>query len=50
MGVEPEDEFVSDDQLKTLLDRWIAPDQSADPRTAPRLDAGSDSSGRNIRP
>jgi len=28
MGVEPEDEFVSDDQLKTLLDRWIAPDPS----------------------
>src|SRR6188508_1618847 len=28
MGVEPEEEFVSDDQLKTLLERWIAPDPS----------------------
>src|SRR5678815_3095301 len=28
MGVEPEEEFVSDDQLNTLLERWIAPDPS----------------------
>lgn len=28
MGSEPEDEFVSDDELKSLLDRWIAPGPS----------------------
>jgi len=28
MGVEPEDEFVSEDQLKSLLDRWIVPEPS----------------------
>src|SRR6185503_201703 len=28
MGVEPEDEFVSEDQLKTLLERWSAPGPS----------------------
>jgi TonB family protein len=25
MGVEPEEEFVSEDELKTLLEHWIAP-------------------------
>ncbi|HEV8371277.1 MAG TPA: TonB family protein [Pyrinomonadaceae bacterium] len=28
MGVEPEDEFVSEDELKSLLDRWIVPEPS----------------------
>src|SRR4030095_15772067 len=28
MGVGPEDEFASDDQLKTLLERWTAPSPS----------------------
>ena len=28
MGVEPENEFVSDDELKTLLERWNAPSPS----------------------
>src|SRR6185295_333960 len=28
MGVEPEDEFVSDDELKSLLERWVAPGPS----------------------
>ena len=28
MGVEPEDDFASDDQLKTLLERWTAPSPS----------------------
>ena len=28
MGVEPEEEFVSDDELKSLLKRWIAPGPS----------------------
>ena len=28
MGVEPEEGFVSDDELKSLLDRWIAPGPS----------------------
>ncbi|HEY6805954.1 MAG TPA: energy transducer TonB [Pyrinomonadaceae bacterium] len=28
MGVEPENEFVSEDELKTLLERWTAPGPS----------------------
>lgn len=28
MGVQPEDEFVSDEELKTLLERWNAPEPS----------------------
>jgi TonB family protein len=28
MGVEPEEEFVSDDELKSLLARWVAPGPS----------------------
>ena len=28
MGVEPEEEFVSDDELKSLLKRWVAPGPS----------------------
>src|SRR5215211_5068456 len=28
MGVQPEDEFVSDDELKSLLKRWVAPEPS----------------------
>jgi len=28
MGVEPENEFVSDDELKSLLERWVAPGPS----------------------
>jgi hypothetical protein len=28
MGVEPENEFVSDDELKSLLERWNAPGPS----------------------
>ena len=28
MGVEPEEEFVSDDELKSLLERWVAPGPS----------------------
>src|ERR1043165_6091842 len=28
MGVEPEDEFVSDDELSSLLERWVAPGPS----------------------
>jgi TonB family protein len=28
MGVEPEEEFVSDDELKLLLERWVAPGPS----------------------
>jgi TonB family protein len=28
MGVEPEEEFVSEDELKTLLERWSAPGPS----------------------
>ena len=28
MGVEPENEFVSDDELKSLLKRWVAPEPS----------------------
>lgn len=28
MGVEPEEGFVSDDELKSLLDRWVAPGPS----------------------
>jgi TonB family protein len=28
MGVQPEDEFISDDELKSLLERWIAPGPS----------------------
>jgi hypothetical protein len=28
MGVEPEDGFVSDDELKSLLDRWVVPGPS----------------------
>ncbi|HEX5885358.1 MAG TPA: hypothetical protein VFY67_12535, partial [Pyrinomonadaceae bacterium] len=28
MGVEPEESFVSDDELKSLLERWIAPGPS----------------------
>src|SRR6476646_7201015 len=28
MGVEPESEFVSDDELKSLLERWNAPGPS----------------------
>src|SRR6185369_17939848 len=28
MGVEPENEFVSDDELKWLLERWNAPGPS----------------------
>src|ERR671920_563602 len=25
MGVEPEEEFISDNELKSLLERWVAP-------------------------
>ena len=28
MSVQPEDEFVSDDELKSLLKRWVAPEPS----------------------
>src|ERR1051326_6017970 len=28
MGVEPEEEFISDDELKSLLARWVAPGPS----------------------
>src|SRR6476469_9522663 len=28
MGVQPEDEFVSDNELKSLLKRWVAPEPS----------------------
>src|SRR4029078_12970251 len=28
MSVEPEEEFVSDDELKSLLKRWVAPGPS----------------------
>ena len=28
MGVEPEEGFVSDDELKSLLERWVAPGPS----------------------
>ena len=28
MGVEPEEEFVSDNELKSLLKRWDAPEPS----------------------
>ncbi len=28
MGVQPEDEFVSDDELKSFLERWVAPGPS----------------------
>ncbi len=28
MGVEPENEFVSDDELKSLLERWVSPGPS----------------------
>src|SRR4030095_14342750 len=28
MGVQPEDEFVSDDELKSVLKRWFAPEPS----------------------
>ena len=28
MGVEPEDGIVSDDELKSLLERWVAPGPS----------------------
>jgi len=28
MGVEPEEEFISDDELKSLLERWVAPGPS----------------------
>jgi TonB family protein len=28
MGVEPENEFVSEDELKSLLERWVAPGPS----------------------
>src|SRR5215475_931789 len=28
MSVQPEDEFVSDDELKSLLKRWTAPEPS----------------------
>ena len=28
MGVEPEEEFNSDDELKSLLERWVAPGPS----------------------
>src|SRR6185295_2380672 len=28
MGVEPEEEFVSDEELKSLLERWVAPGPS----------------------
>ena len=28
MGVEPEDSFISDDELKSLLERWVAPGPS----------------------
>src|SRR5512145_2671599 len=28
MGVEPEDGFVSDDELRSLLERWVAPGPS----------------------
>src|SRR5215216_7398039 len=28
MGVEPEEEFVSDNELKSLLERWVTPGPS----------------------
>src|SRR2546423_7605130 len=28
MGVEPEDGFISDEELKSLLERWVAPGPS----------------------
>src|SRR4026208_2398617 len=28
MGVEPEEGFISDDELKSLLERWVAPEPS----------------------
>src|SRR5919107_1480798 len=28
MSVQPEEEFVSDDELKSLLERWVAPGPS----------------------
>jgi len=28
MGIEPEEEFISDNELKSLLDRWVAPGPS----------------------
>src|ERR1044071_7116030 len=28
MGVQPEDELISDDELKSLLERWVAPGPS----------------------
>ena len=28
MGVEPEDDLVSDKELKSLLERWVAPGPS----------------------
>src|SRR5215813_795052 len=28
MGVEPEEEFVSDNELRSLLERWVAPGPS----------------------
>src|SRR5215470_1045060 len=28
MGVEPEEEFISDDELSSLLERWVAPGPS----------------------
>src|ERR1041384_8014448 len=28
MGVEPEEEFISDDELSSLLGRWVAPGPS----------------------
>src|SRR5918996_2752424 len=28
MGVEPEEGFISDDELKSMLDRWVAPGPS----------------------
>src|ERR1044072_9516137 len=28
MGVEPEEEFASDNELKSLLERWVAPGPS----------------------
>src|SRR5262245_34251858 len=28
MGVEPEEEFISDNELKSLLERWVAPGPS----------------------
>jgi len=28
MSVQPEDEFVSDNELRSLLKRWVAPEPS----------------------